>query len=222
MPSPAGKVKSASELALQIEANVRAWPFKHAQTDHKFEILEFAGRLARFDQLPFPEAQRLLSKPPINLNKTPREFRDELRAIRDEELAPLLRQAVDRHTAPFRALIFDVLSRFEALYNERKQKLGALDFNDLERRSIQLLRGNEAVRSKIRSQFRQIMLDEFQDVNEQQNILIDLVRAEDVFFAVGDVNQSIYGFRHARPGDFPRLPATNRSQFGKHSGSLFT
>jgi len=64
------------------------------------------------------------------------------------------------------------------------------------------LGGNITVRDRIRKRFRQIMLDEYQDINEQQQQLVDLIRGEDVFFGVGDVNQSIYGFRHAKPDIF--------------------
>jgi ATP-dependent exoDNAse (exonuclease V) beta subunit len=222
MPTPLGRAKTAAELASQIEANVRAWPFKltPTQVEHRPEVLEFARELAGADSLPFEQLQRLLVKPPIHLGRIPRDAKEELRTIREQDLEQLLRQAVDRHTAPYRAMIFDVLARFEALYNERKRKIGALDFNDLERRSIQLLRENEAVRLKIRGHFRQIMLDEFQDINEQQNVLIDLVRGEDVFFAVGDINQSIYGFRHARPEIF-REYQQEIEDHRKHSGSLF-
>ncbi len=46
------------------------------------------------------------------------------------------------------------------------------------------------------------MLDEYQDINGQQAELISLLRSENVFFGVGDRNQSIYGFRHARPEIF--------------------
>ncbi len=101
-----------------------------------------------------------------------------------------------------RNLLFDVLERFEAIYAERKQERGAVDFNDLERLAIQLLEGNAELRSSVQSQFRQVMVDEFQDVNHQQEKLIRLVCAPDVFFAVGDTNQSIYGFRHAQPDIF--------------------
>ena len=126
-----------------------------------------------------------------------------------------------QHTALFRALVFDVLDRFETLYSQRKLARAKLDFNDLERRSIELLRENPAVKDNIRKKFRQIMLDEFQDVNEQQNELVELIRGEDVFFAVGDSNQSIYGFRHARPEIFRKYREQIEAN-GKHSGSLLS
>jgi len=51
-------------------------------------------------------------------------------------------------------LIFDVLGRFEALYRERKREKAALDFNDLERRAIELLERHADVRDRVRKQFR--------------------------------------------------------------------
>jgi ATP-dependent exoDNAse (exonuclease V) beta subunit len=212
MPSPLAGLRPASEVAIQIEANVRSWPFKlsRTQSDHKPELLQFASELA---------AGRPFDPKKIKLGQVPREHKDELRALRDE-LEQLRIRAIDDRVAPFRAMVFDVLLQFEANYQDRKQKLGALDFNDLERRSIQLLRENESVKSMIQSQFRQIMLDEFQDVNEQQNILIELIRGPEAFFAVGDVNQSIYGFRHARPEIF-RAYQIQIEANGKHGGSLF-
>ena len=94
-----------------------------------------------------------------------------------------------------------------------------LDFNDLERHAIEMLERDAAVATRMRSQFRQVLVDEFQDVNEQQEKLIRLVRGEDVFFAVGDRNQSIYGFRHARPEIFQRYrEQIEREQ--KHSVDL--
>ena len=135
-----------------------------------------------------------------NFRRIPEDRKTELREFCEK----LKAWNVDRKTAPYRAIVFDVLARFDELYNERKTAAGALDFNDLERRTIALLRANPDVQRRIRAQFRQIMLDEFQDINEQQNELIDLIRNDDVFFAVGDSNQSIYGFRHARPDIFHR------------------
>jgi ATP-dependent exoDNAse (exonuclease V) beta subunit len=56
----------------------------------------------------------------------------------------------------------------------------------------------------VRGQFDHILMDEFQDTNGQQARLMELVRAADRFYAVGDINQSIFGFRHAEPEQFER------------------
>ncbi len=221
MPSPLPAPDSSRDLAARLTDNVRAWPFKltPAQQESRPELLAWAPVLAAADELPFDDLRLLLHKTPINLRAVPREHNPALKQLREEEIPRLLTSALDRRTAPLRALIFEVLLRFHAIYNERKNKLAALDFNDLERCAIHLLERNEDVRIKVRGKFRQIMLDEFQDVNQQQNQLIDLIRAENVFFAVGDSNQSIYGFRHARPEIF-REYRRQVEDAGKHTAGL--
>ena len=156
---------------------------------------------------------------PVNLQRVPTDHRPDLKAFRETDLQALIVSATDAHTAPFRALIFDAFLDFDTRYNERKAATGALDFNDLERRSIELLKRDPDVQDRVKKQFRQIMLDEFQDINEQQAELIRLIRGDDVFFAVGDVNQSIYGFRHAQPAIFNRYRAEIKAS-GKHLTQL--
>ena len=48
-------------------------------------------------------------------------------------------------------------------------------------------------------------MDEFQDTNPRQARLVELVRSADRFYAVGAMNQSILGFRHAEPAGFERF-----------------
>ena len=155
----------------------------------------------------------------MHLGRVPESEKEVLREFKEQGIPAMIAWAVDSQTARFREMILDVLARFEELYNERKLATGDLDFNDLERRTIDLLRNNHEVRTRTRTRFRQVMLDEFQDINEQQAELIGLVRGEDVFFAVGDVNQSIYAFRHARPEIFHEYRAHIRNS-GKHSSEL--
>ena len=104
--------------------------------------------------------------------------------------------------APQRALLLELLRRFDRLYRERKRQAGALDFADLEEFAVRLLEENPALRARIQGQFDHILMDEFQDTNGQQAKLLTLLRPPDRFFAVGDINQSIFGFRHAEPEVF--------------------
>ena len=77
-----------------------------------------------------------------------------------------------------------------------------MDFADLEEFSVRLLLEQPETQARLRQQFDRILMDEFQDTNGQQNKLLELVRAPHRFYAVGDINQSIYGFRHAEPEGF--------------------
>jgi ATP-dependent helicase/nuclease subunit A len=131
-----------------------------------------------------------------------------LRAVRDERLAPALEALAGIHFAGSRELLFDALEHFETLYRRRKFESGGLDFADLEDCAVQLLEHDDAVRERVRGQFEHVMMDEFQDTNRQQARLMGLVRPPDRFYAVGDINQSIYGFRNADPDVFREYRAT--------------
>jgi ATP-dependent exoDNAse (exonuclease V) beta subunit len=104
--------------------------------------------------------------------------------------------------APQRELLIEILRSFDHLYRERKRQAGALDFADLEEFAVRLLVAHPDTRARLQSQFDHILMDEFQDTNGQQAHLLELVRPPDRFYAVGDINQSIYGFRHAEPQGF--------------------
>jgi ATP-dependent helicase/nuclease subunit A len=208
------------DTARQLRELVGIWPAQmtEGRQRQRAEVLEWAQSLADTDPSRLEEFLRL-KKCPLHLGRIPEIGKEELRTFKEKTLPELAASAVDRRTARFRAMIFDVLERFDQEYRERKKAAGSLDFSDLEHRTIQLLQANPEVRNRIRAQFRQIMLDEFQDINNQQAELIRLIRGEDVFFAVGDINQSIYGFRHARPEIFEGYRTEIRNS-GKHSAEL--
>jgi DNA helicase-4 len=71
-----------------------------------------------------------------------------------------------------------------------------LDFDDLIIQAIRLLETNEEIRRVYHDRYKNILVDEFQDVNSLQVKLLDLLLTEDTqLFCVGDDWQSIYGFR---------------------------
>jgi ATP-dependent exoDNAse (exonuclease V) beta subunit len=111
---------------------------------------------------------------------------------------------ITEHYGAERETLFEILRRFDRTYRERKRAAGALDFSDLEEFTVRLLEGHADTRERVRAQFDHVLMDEFQDTNGQQARLMQLVRAADRFYAVGDINQSIFGFRHAEPEGFAR------------------
>ncbi|MCU1237174.1 MAG: helicase/exodeoxyribonuclease subunit [Candidatus Solibacter sp.] len=106
--------------------------------------------------------------------------------------------------APQRELLIETLRRFDRLYRDRKRFAAALDFADLEEFSVRLLEEHHDTRARLQRQFDHVLMDEFQDTNGQQAELIRLIRPPDRFYAVGDINQSIFGFRHAEPQGFAK------------------
>ncbi len=129
-----------------------------------------------------------------------------LRAVGDraaafEDARKRLEQAAfDDLAARDKELLQELLDRFAAEYASAKQRESALDFEDLQLLTRDLLRDDADVRAVEQLRFRAIMVDEFQDTNRLQCEIVDLLRdgpgAPDAFF-VGDEFQSIYGFRHA-------------------------
>ncbi len=95
-----------------------------------------------------------------------------------------------------------------AAYDEQCQKEGVVDFPELLLRCYELLARNEVLRTHYQARFRHVLVDEFQDTNRLQYKWLKLLVGQgDAMFAVGDDDQSIYGFRHANVGnmaDFER------------------
>ena len=83
-------------------------------------------------------------------------------------------------------------------YDDALAEAGAVDFTDLIRLPVTLLRGAPDVLAAVRSEVRHLLVDEFQDVDGAQAELTELIaRGADSFCAVGDEDQSIYGWRGA-------------------------
>lgn len=112
-----------------------------------------------------------------------------------------------RRTAPFTDSLFRTLEAFIAEFSRLKREENAVDFGDLEHYALELLveetpdgyRRRE-IAQQIASRYDQIMIDEYQDTNETQELIFKAVsKNEENIFAVGDVKQSIYSFRQAMP-----------------------
>lgn len=125
-------------------------------------------------------------------------------------------------------LIF-LVQRFGERYENMKKEKGLVDFSDLEHYCLQILSVKEdgvlkpsSIAQKYRTQFEEVLVDEYQDTNMVQETLIKLVTRDSEeqgnLFMVGDVKQSIYRFRLAEPflflTKYKRFTQDGR-QFGK-------
>ncbi len=119
---------------------------------------------------------------------------EELLWRREEETAPRLR------------LFAQILAQFQEAYRIEKERLRALDFSDLEQEAHRLLHlPDGAVRERLRNRYREMLVDEFQDVSPLQDAIVRAIAGEPGgadLFLVGDPKQSIYAFRHAAPWIF--------------------
>jgi DNA helicase-2/ATP-dependent DNA helicase PcrA len=100
------------------------------------------------------------------------------------------------------------LAEIYLAYEEQCLREGVVDFAELLLRAYELMRDNDALREHYRHRFQHILVDEFQDTNRLQYAWLKMFAGPNgAVFAVGDDDQSIYGFRGALVGnmaDFER------------------
>lgn len=94
------------------------------------------------------------------------------------------------------ALFDELLRGFGVAYEQLKHARGAVDFDDLELRALELLHGHPRIRAAWSERFELLMVDEFQDTNPRQLAILEALDRDNLF-TVGDAQQSIYAFRHA-------------------------
>lgn len=97
-------------------------------------------------------------------------------------------------------LLFDLVLGLDREYTARKRAAGTIDFSDFEHMALAILQQDEP-RSYYRQHFKEIYVDEYQDTSSIQEAIIQAI-SDGNCLMVGDVKQSIYRFRHARPQIF--------------------
>ena len=109
---------------------------------------------------------------------------------------------------PLIKTLFDMVMDFDGMYSNEKLKNNELDFNDLEHYALKLLYrhcedGYELtdIAESLKNMYDEMLIDEYQDTNETQEMIFKALENNNLFF-VGDVKQSIYRFRQARPENF--------------------
>ncbi|MGI6014019.1 MAG: helicase-exonuclease AddAB subunit AddA [Oscillospiraceae bacterium] len=111
-------------------------------------------------------------------------------------------------TAPAMEALLKLTLELDTVFSKEKRRRSIVDFSDLEHFAVQLLvrkedRSPTELAKQLSHRYTEIMIDEFQDVNEVQDLLFRAVsRKETNLFMVGDIKQSIYRFRLADPQIF--------------------
>ncbi|MDY4079072.1 MAG: helicase-exonuclease AddAB subunit AddA, partial [Clostridium sp.] len=105
---------------------------------------------------------------------------------------------------PLMKELASLVIEFGEKFGKSKKEKGVLDFNDLEHLCLKILTAEESnVSQKFKEYFYEVLVDEYQDSNNVQEAIIDLVSRKygknPNVFMVGDVKQSIYRFRQAKP-----------------------
>ncbi len=184
------------------KAQIRDWKFE-AQA-HFFEARDCLDAvLAALPKGP-AAALRAMQSLSCNLTKLKRGNRpyELLKSLKNDLLPELEYSLIHSYYEIERLTLLEAFAAFDAAYRKLKTEAGGLDYDDLEENAVRLLEQHPEIRSKLHSQFEHVLMDEFQDTNGRQALLLDLLRPPHRFYAVGDINQSIYGFRHADPEVF--------------------
>ncbi|OQY06013.1 MAG: helicase-exonuclease AddAB subunit AddA [Planctomycetales bacterium 4572_13] len=129
--------------------------------------------------------------------------RETLKALRDFTLlCPKYEQRLAPQVATQTKTLINLMQRFDTLYTAAKQRRNVLDFADLEHYALKLLQTHPETADKLKERFEYIFVDEYQDINAVQQRILEQVSRPDNVFVVGDVKQSIYGFRQSKPDIF--------------------
>ncbi len=91
--------------------------------------------------------------------------------------------------------------KFEKQFIKHKQSLKVLDFNDLEKYALKLL-SNPTLQKALVDKYKYIYIDEYQDINNIQEKILNLLTNGKNLIMVGDIKQSIYAFRNSSPQIF--------------------
>ena len=105
-------------------------------------------------------------------------------------------------------VLYKFEKKYESIFLSEKIQRGALSYGDIERLCYNCLIENGErtdIAKNLEKQFDAIYIDEYQDVNSLQNEIFKAISKPDNRFMVGDIKQSIYGFRSARPEIFAEM-----------------
>ena len=94
--------------------------------------------------------------------------------------------------------IITIINRLDNKLNAYKYEKEYFEFGDISKLAIKVVKENKEVRDELKYFFKEIMIDEYQDTSDLQDIFISMIDNNNVYM-VGDIKQSIYRFRNANP-----------------------
>lgn len=124
-------------------------------------------------------------------------------------------EAALRRTEAVIGLLFKLLLQMDERYQALKLARRGIDFSDYEHFALRILSREDGL-AFCREQFEEVFIDEYQDTSSIQEAILSLICPAKLFM-VGDVKQSIYRFRHARPETFlQKAAAFARGEGGRY------
>jgi DNA helicase-2/ATP-dependent DNA helicase PcrA len=161
--------------------------YREAGLPSTFQILDTADQLSSI--------KRLMKLMNVDDEKyPPKQVQGYINSCKEEGLRAHAVDAYDAHSQKLREIYEE--------YDKQCNREGVADFAELLLRCYELLERDAHIRQHYQSRFHYILVDEFQDTNRLQYLWLKLLAGtSNCIFAVGDDDQSIYGFRGARVGN---------------------
>lgn len=166
---------------------------------HRFiEYIETSGKFTpTINKVSFKEVQ-------ADSRKFEKKIAEVLYTIEDFE-------KIAQDTAELLATFCELAIVVQEEFMAQKKESGFIDFSDMEQYAWKILQHEEAANA-LRDRYQVILIDEYQDTNDLQEAIIQAIARENNVFRVGDIKQSIYRFRQARP----ELMKHHLEHVGKH------
>ena len=162
-------------------------------------------KLLNFNFSKWPVDKKVIN----DLKEDSKEIRDKVKKHIKEKTAKLLscsqEQAVKdlKIITPILEKLLNLVTEFTKNFAEKKKEKNCIDFNDIEHFALKILLDENnnptEVAKKYKEKFEEIAIDEYQDSNLVQEAILTSISKGNNIFMVGDVKQSIYKFRQARP-----------------------
>jgi len=159
------------------------------------EIRENAHMITRLPNLPKDSDENIQK-----VKKKLKDILDDIKELTKKDNLDELYQNI-MNTKTYVLEIVDIIDKLDDKISEYKHENDLYDFVDISKMAIQIVMENENIKEEIKSYFEEILVDEYQDTSDLQELFLSLVSNHNLYM-VGDVKQSIYRFRNANPNIF--------------------
>ena len=143
---------------------------------------------------------RLPSKTEIEAKDIKKQLTKDLKDLEEltkYENAKQIKETIYK-TKDYAEILTQILLELNEKLNEYKKENNLYEFIDISNMAINLLKENEDVRETLKQNYYEILVDEYQDTNDLQELFVSLIEKNNVYM-VGDIKQSIYRFRNTNP-----------------------
>lgn len=182
--------------------------FSWEELYHGFSDIKFSriGTLSKKSEYDKELADKIKSIRDSSIKKKINEIKDDIFKFNPQDIRTNLKELF-----PIISCLAELVLQLDHKYTSKKRERGLLDFSDLEHLALKILTSEDEEGNiipsetaiQLRGHFDEVLVDEYQDSNNVQEVIINMVsrKSEDIpnVFMVGDIKQSIYRFRQAEP-----------------------